>query len=170
MLVGSGRCFLSLLITKPSSFSLQPYCGHSATGKGQVWPGLSCPALVPLIPNELGTSPQSPGKKCFSHTNPSTPAQGHGGKHAACSAPCYQNGCQPASVNTGQSGNADISEVILEERDQSKETTSLHAFVEDDRLLPELSVFAKPLHSLVLMLLFLAAGEADPCRDACLVL
>ena len=135
MLVGSGRCFLSLLITKNSS--LQSYCGHSATGRGQVWPGLSCPALVPLSPNESVTSPWSPGKKCFSHANPSTPAQGRGREHTACSAPCYQNSCRLAPMNTAQNGNMDISEVQLEKQDRSKETTSLREFVQDDRALTQ---------------------------------
>lgn len=38
--------------------SLTVLCECSAKGRGQVWPGLSCPALVPLSPNDLVTSPR----------------------------------------------------------------------------------------------------------------
>lgn len=126
-------------------FSLTIPCEWSAKGRGQVWPGLSCPALVPLSPKDLVTSPLSPGRKCFSHADPSTPVEGCGGQHAACSAPCYQNSCWPALVNTGQNGNLGASEVLLEKRDWSKETSSLCEFVEDDQLFPKLSIFAMSL-------------------------
>lgn len=101
--------------------SLTVLCECSAKGRGQVWPGLSCPALMPLSPNDLVTSPLSPGRKCLSHADPSTPVQGCGAEHAACSVPCYQNSCWPATVSTGQNGNLDVSEVDLEKWDWSNE-------------------------------------------------
>lgn len=39
------------------------------------------------------------------------PAQEHGGYHAACSAPSYQNNYQPAPVNTEQNSNMDTFQV-----------------------------------------------------------
>lgn len=151
---GFSKVFSFSFDYKNVFLSLTILCEYSAKGRGQVWPGLSCPALVPLSTNDLVTSPLSPWRKCFSHADPSTPVQGCGGEHAACSVPCYQNSCWPALVNTGQNGDVDASEFHLEKRDWSKQTSTLCEFVEDDQLFPKLSVFAKSLHLLVLMFLF----------------